>query len=178
MITATHEKSDTLAAQAERYAWDLTKATLTSLALLGLGGCSETPVNEVISARPTVTPAAVMQNSEQWIGKEVTIYGKPELLGDYSSLTFRGGRSRHAYLQLDVQYRLQTENPAEAAPDLKVIQWEEFDVCNEPISLKNPTQKYQLKPETYVVSGTIKKFSDGSGIYLEVDRSMYSAESK
>lgn len=156
---------------------DLTRICLTSLALVGFSGCA--PSNsEVIESRPAATPNGVIDDQRYWIGKQVTIHGELEVVRDNSQLRITQGDWGHPYIDLDVHYRFKSDGTGLAEQTLPVVQRETIDMTDVGIPFNDPTKNLRLSPDTVVVSGTIEKFTDDSGIYLRVDKSLQRSEVK
>ncbi len=151
--------------------WDLTKATFTAFALLGIAGCAETNVEKLIESRPQATPQQVINNKELWDGKEIAIHAKPILTSDSSKLMYDGGKYGHLYISLGLRYQLVPTNPGDAS-DLYMYDGRTLELTGRWFDPKSPAQDFVLPESTYVVSGVIRQSRSGQ-FYLEYQNSMY-----
>jgi hypothetical protein len=154
---------------------DLGKISLTSLALLGVfTGCSsQTTPRRAIDNRETVTVNDILANPQRWINREVNIKARPELKEDLSRFYFDGGDRSHLYLNLDLRYGLNEKTQISSEARLVMIDDRSIELCDKSFLVKDPAQEYVLESDTYIVSGTIKKYSNSDDVYLKYMNSMY-----
>jgi len=159
--------------QEQNFAWDLAKVTLTSLALLGLGGCREQSVAEKIAARPEQTVTAIIQNQEQWREKEVSIKATPVLISDNSTLYFSGGKHARLTLNLDLRYRLEPDQGS-AEEGLIMIDHRSIRLSRGKWNPQHLSDYHVLPKSTFVVSGEITPYrSNPNQVYLKYLNSMH-----
>lgn len=152
------------------------RMVIASLALLGFSsGCTSKSVHELIAERPEATPAQVLKDGELWLNKEVTIRAKPVLIDDRSKLQFVNGDYSHLHIQLDLRYRLETEQDGPAT-DLILIDYRKLSLDRVWFDPKNIAADFVLPTSTFVVSGQVSEFQDSNQLYLRYLQSMYSDE--